>query len=211
MFYLITDQENKSWRNIQGGINTTHTENNPNYHFAVYDSPQTAAYMYPFYEKTESPKLWEVSGEITRSEGFRSKFSKLTSLKEFKITLPTKEQRITFGILCCMNLVMNPIFREWAIKYLKNEDQSPTTANEINEKLFSLLDCNWIASPENEYTYCAHTILTAVIINEPLILPAAAAHRAYYDSLEFSESLNLEQVAQIVNIMPANEIATLLK
>ena len=233
MFYLITDQDNKSWRDIVWGENVSHTENNPNYHFSVFNSPQTATYMYPYYERTlHFPKVWEVKAEnLARSEGFRSKFSKLTSLKEFKIALPTNEQRIVFGILSCMNLITNPIFKDWALKYLKGEDQTPESAFKVNEKLLEMMSCTWMGTPENQYFYCAHAILTAVAINEPFVLPATAAHRAYHDSLNFNfeapthelkpeeikqisnmapEELNLEQVAQIVNIMPAAEIASLL-
>ena len=212
MFYLITDQDNKSWREVQWAENVTHEEENPNYHFTVYNSPQTAVYMYPSYERTIiNPKLWECSAtNPSRSEGFRSKFPKLTSLREFNIAMPTNEQRITFSILCCLNTVTNPFFKEWSIKYLKGEDQTPESAFKMNEKLLSYLDTTWAGTPSHEYTNCCHAILTAIAINEPLILPASAAQRAYYDSLEFTQELNLEQTAQIVNIMPAAEIAALL-
>ena len=211
MFYLITDQENKSWNNVQWGENVTHQEDNPNYHFTVYNSPQTALYMYPAYEGTSQPKLWTAQAEFpSRSEAFRSKFPKITTLKEFSIDIPTNEQRFTFGILCCLNLVVNPFFRDWAINYLKGIDQSPETAIKVNEKLNSFIGATWLATPENEYTECAHTILTAVTINDPFQLPASAALRAYYDAIEMTMEINLEQTAQIVNIMPANEIAELL-
>ena len=209
MFYLITDQENKSWRDIQWGENVTHEEENSNYHFSVYHSPQVACYMYPCYEGIKNPKLWIASGENpNRDEGLRSKFSKLTTIKEFVVSLPTDDQRITFGILCAMNLVVNPLFRNWAKAYLLGEDQTKETAQKVSNQLVTQ-----IGEPmpvEYEYVSCTHAVLASVLLDDPALFAANAAHRAYYDSLELPEALNLDQVAQITNMLPGNEIATIL-
>ena len=209
MFYLITDQDNKTWRDIQWGDNVTHEEENSNYHFVVYNSPQVACYMYPCYEGTKNPKLWTAAGEhLTRDEGLRSKFAKLTTVNELPITLPTIEQRVTFGILCAMNLVLNPLFREWALKYLRGEDQTKESAHTVNEKLIAQLGTT--VPREHEYTACCHAVLASVMLDDPALFAANAAHRAYHDSLELAEPLSLEQTAQIVKMVSAVDIANLL-
>lgn len=165
--------------------------------------------MYPCYEGTKNPKLWTAAGEhLTRDDGFRSKFAKLTIVNEFPITLPTNDQRITFGILCAMNLVLNPLFRAWALKYLRGEDCTKESAHAVNEKLIAQLGTS--VPREHEYTDCCHAVLASVMLDDPAVFAANAAHRAYHDSLELPEALNLEQTAQIVNVVSASDIASLL-
>ena len=157
MFYLITDKDNTTWRDVQWGENVTHEEENPNYHFAVYNSPQAACYMYPFYEEFKNPKLWAASGENpSRDEGFRTKFAKLTTLNQLTSTLPNKDQRITFAILCSMNLVMNPIYRDWAVRYLKGDDQTKESAKLVADTLSEQSGTPLPA--EHEYTACCQAV-----------------------------------------------------
>ena len=75
MFYLVTDQNNKSWNGTQWGENVHHQDENS--HFVTYNSLDVASYMYPFYEEIVNPKLWLISGENPQYFGgnFRTKFS----------------------------------------------------------------------------------------------------------------------------------------
>lgn len=210
MFYLVTDQDNKTWRDIQWGENVTHDEENSNYHFEVYNSPQVACYMYPCYEGIKNPKIWlcTTGDNLSREDGFRTRFAKITTIKEFPISLPTIEQRITFGILCAMSLVLNPLFRNWALSYLLREDQTQATAHNINEKLVAQLGTEQVM--EHEYIACCHAVFAAVLLEDPALFSANAAHKAYYDSLELKEPLDLSKIAEIVNLVPASDIAGLL-
>lgn len=213
MFYLITDENNKTWRDIQWGENVTHEEENPNYHFVVYNSPQVARYMYPCYEGIKNPKIWIASGENPNAirgfpqklDGFRSNFSKLTTISEFSVELPTNEQRINFAILCAMNVAQYNPFTDWALKYLRGEDQTKESAQNLNDKLIAKLD---VEAPE-DYTDCCFAVLAYVTLGDP-VFAANAAHRAYHDSTEFEEPLNLDQMAQIANMISAEDIAALL-
>lgn len=210
MFYLLVDQDNKTWRDTQWGENITHEEENDNYHFVVYNSPQAACYMYPCYEGTRNPKIWTATGEnLNRDDGFRSKFAKLTTISELPITLPTNEQRITFGILCAMNLVLNPLFRDWALAYLKGDDQTKETAHEVNSQLVAQQGTG--IPEEYEYIDCCHAVLASVMLDDPALFAANAAHRAYHDSFELNIPLSLEEVAQIVDVVSMKDIATLLE
>jgi len=209
MFYLITDQDNKSWRDVQWGENISHDEENFNYHFAVYHGPQTASYMYPCYEGIKEPKLWLAAGRgLSMNEGLRSYYSQLTTTKEFAITWPTTEQRITFGILCAMNLVMHPEFREWGKKYLKGDDQTKESAHSLNEKL--LKEMGTEVTRDRQYVACCHAVFSSVLLQDPALFAANAGHRAYHDSLELTQALNLEQTAQIVNMLAPGDIAGIL-
>jgi hypothetical protein len=210
MLYLITDQHNRTFRDIEWGANITHEETNDNYHFPAYHSADVATYLYPSYDGIREPKLWTAEGENpSRQEGIRSKYAKLTTLQEHSIQFPDNEHRIVFAILCAMNLVLNPLFREWAIKYLKGEDTSKESAKVLSDKLLELLGDDTIP-PDHQYFDCCHAVLAAVLLDDPALFCANAAHRAYYDSLDMGIDLNLEQIAQVANIVPAAEIATML-
>jgi len=210
MLYLVTDQNNKTWRDIQWGENITHVEDNPNYHFAVYDNPLVAAYMYPTYDGITDPKIWEASGEGQSPDqiGFRNKYAKLTTLKEVEFQNPTTPQRMNFAILCAMNLVLHPEFRNWAIQYLRGIDQTKATAHTVSEILVSQIGTN--LPVEYQYYGCAHPVLAAVLLDQPAEFCANAAHRAYFDSLKNKEPLNLEQLAQIASLLPGIDIAEVL-
>lgn len=225
MIYL-TNQDNTDWKGTLWGENITHTEENPNYQFMAYKSLDVAAYMYPCYEGIKEPKFWECTGEgETPYEILRGRFKKLTTLKEVHLMefetfnaetnelkinkFPTNEQRITFGILCSLNLVLNPIFREWAVKYLNGTDPTKQSAQDCSEKLSeSVLDEK--TPPEHQYITCALAALGSVMLDDPALFAANAAHRAFHDSLELTEPLNLEQTAMIVNMMPRSEIVQIL-
>lgn len=200
MLYLITDQDNKTWRNVQWSQNTTNQENNPNFHFIAYKSPLVATYLYRAYENTQFPKIWSANSDATPStdDGIKAKYSSLTTINEFPIDFPNKDQAVTFAILCAMNLVPNQDFRNWGIQYLKGIDTSKETAHKINELL--LLD-------STNYVNAAISALGTVLLNDPFFFAANAAQRSFVDSKEINSPINLEQIAQIVNMLPAKDIA----
>ena len=216
MLYLVTDQNCQTWREVQWGINVTHIQTNPNYHFPVYDNLSVAAYMYPAYDGIENPKIWEAIGEgESRSQtGFRNKYAKLTTLREIPFQIPTIEQRISFAILCSMNLVLNPLFQTWALNYLRNVDRTKETAHVVSEEISKQSGSE--LPLEHQYTDCAYAVLAAVLFNHPgndtevAAFTANAAHRAYFDSLDQEINLNLENLIQIVDLIPLEEIAQIL-
>lgn len=210
MLYLVTDQNNKTWRDVQWGENITHEESNTNYHFAVYDSPLVASYMYPTYDGITDPKIWEAVGEGESHDqgGFRNKYAKLTTIKEVAFQNPNTDQRMNFAILCAMNLILHPVFRTWALNYLKGVDQTKETAHVVSEVLVEQLGTD--LPPEHEYYNCAHPVLAAVMLDQPAEFCANTAHRAYFDSLEQNIPLNLEHIAQIANLISGPEIAEVL-
>jgi hypothetical protein len=203
MLYLITDQDNRTWRNVQWAENTTNQEDNPNYHFIAYNSPLVATYIYRAYDNIQFPKIWtaKANNAATLSDEIKGKYSSITSVNEFQIDFPNKDQAITFAILCAMNLTPNQDFKTWAINYLKGVDISKETAHKINELLLN---------DDKNYVSTAIGSIGAVLLNDPFFFAANAAHRSFYDSKEFNNQIDLEQIAQIVNMLPAKDIAEFL-
>lgn len=214
MFYLITDQDHRTWRHIQWGENITHEEENPNYQFVVYPTLLIAMYMYPAYECPQNPKVWLAEGDLETAypailNGIRLKLPKLTTIKEVETQWPNSEQFMNFGILCTLSVVMNPQFKKWAIDYLKGIDRTKETAHKVNQYLEEIMG-NPEITPLDQYADPAAIILSAVMLDDPF-LAATAAHRAYHDSLELTSPINLEQTASIVNILSAFDIAQYLE
>lgn len=208
MFYLITDQENKTWGDVQWGENITNEQENENYYFVVYNSPETARYMFPSCEGIKNPKIWKCTGDnITKTEGFRTRFSKLTTIEELPFSLPTNEQKINFGILSSLNVVLYQPFKDWALDYLKGENTTKEIAQAMNARILARIDAS---DPREEFTDSCFAVLASVMLDDPDLFSANAAYRAYHDSTELEKPLDLEQIAEIVNNMSAKEIAELL-
>lgn len=168
--------------------------------------------MYPTYDgiaydKSVTPKIWEAVGEKESDEqcGFYKKYAKLTTVKEVPFQNPNINQRMNFAILCAMNLVLNDTFKNWAIDYLMNKDQTKETAHAVSEKLTTQLSED--LPPDQEYYTCAYPVLAAVMLNEPAEFCANAAHRAYFDAIDKNVPLNLEQLAQIAVTLTGPDIA----
>lgn len=208
--YLITDQEDKTWRNIQWGENVIHEETNTNYHFAVYDTPAVASYMYPAYDAIAEPKCWIATGEGVSpgSCGLRKKYAKLTTLKTYPLTVPSKEKRVTYALVCCLTLIVNPTFRIWALNYLRGTDQTLETLKIIENSLWDQMEQE--LPPAHDYCNCAFPLFAGLTNGQIEQYTAYAVHRAYCDSQERNDPLNLDSLAQIVDMLPPEQIAEAL-
>jgi hypothetical protein len=201
MLYLVTDENNKTIQH-QWGENITHEESNPNYLFNTYDDPHLAHFLFPAYDTFIQPKLWECHGEQeVNATDIRLKFRKLTTLKEIDIPLPTKQQRINFAILIGLNLVLNQDFKNWAVNYLNETDQSKEAAYALSEKI------NYQSLRSDDYLNCVHPILGAILLDDETFFSAMTAHRAWFDSLEMPQQINLKQLAQISMFINGKMIA----
>jgi len=201
--YLITDENNKTWRDIQWDVNTTHTEPNDNYHFYAYNSPIVALFMYPAYEgDVNNPKLWKGKGEeCSRDEGFRRRFAKFTTLEPIEVTFPTDEQRLIYGFINALTVAQNKKFNDWAMKYLKKEDQSIETAKKLLDEDGIMFD---------DKCGCAYALVAAIEKSDFLRYPAYSSHRAWHDSLDQRLPLDLEQGAQVALTVPFEDIVQIL-
>jgi hypothetical protein len=204
MYYLVTDEENKTIGNKLWGENVTHEQNNPNYLFTVYDNPLVAHMMNPCYEGYKNAKIWHCEGTDAKKIGFLYEFVKVTTKNQATTQPPTNEQRIYFAIVCCMNLIKNQIFRNWCLNYLKGIDRTTETAHKVFLELEESIKQKEL--PEgHDYISCAPACLAAVQLNDPAIFSANAAHRAYYDSPENSR-IDLNKIAEICVGLKPEEI-----
>jgi len=199
--YLITDSDNKTWRGEQWDVNVTHTESNDNYHFFVYPNPLTALFMYPTYEiDINNPILWKGKGEdISREWGIRNSYGKFTTLEKIEATFPTEEQSMIFGFINALAVARHKTFNDWALKFLKKEDETLESANKMLDNIVFEDNCS-----------CAHALVGGIEKKDFHRYAAYASHRAWHDSLDQRVPIDLEQAAQIALTVPLNDIIQIL-
>lgn len=199
--YLITDEHDKTWREIQWGPNITHSESNDNYQFYVYHSPLTLVFMYPSYEgDINNPKVWKCrANNLTRDEEFRQRFETLTTLEPVEVVWPTDEQRMTFACINALAIAKNKHFNDWAMKYLKKENQSLQAAQKMIRDIEFDDSCG-----------CAYALEAAIEKQDFLHFTAYSSHRAWHDGLDTKNKLDLDQTAQVVLTVSLEDIVQIL-
>ena len=206
--YLITN-ENNQYKNLVWTENITHSTTNPNFQFTLYKTPEIGSYLFPAYENFQNAKIWKSIPENFSQNDYLAKAYSVTTIEEIPTQFPTQEQRITCSILCSLTYVTNPIFKNWAINYLKKIDQSKETAHSVQEKLLDYPDN--VLNPEFNYVSPAINTLGSVILNDTMFLTANSILRTITDSKEFYSKFDLEKIIKICNMIPMEEIANLLE
>lgn len=189
MHYLVTDQDCKTWRGYHWGPGVTNTEENPNYFFAAYTTPEKALLMYPAYEDFSSARLWVVEGENSKPDHIRQEYKTFKCHGEYIINQPTHEQIRSFAICCCLILVDDKDFKEWCHRWLRNEDRTSESAMRIQKALIDRVG-------GEAYMSCAHACVTSTLVESPSLFAANAAHRAYYDSPQ-ENRLDLDLISSL--------------
>lgn len=180
----------------------------PQNNATLYKSPQIASYLYPAHQTLQNPKIYHCQIENASTNPYMAKGNVTNILNEVPHPFPTTEQRINCSILCSLTLVVNPIFKSWAINYLNKIDQSQETAEKTLDLLLDYEDN--VLNPEYNYVYAAISTLGSVLLNDPLFLTANSILRVISDSKEFSLTLDLEKIIEICNMLDSQTIAKLL-
>jgi hypothetical protein len=212
--YFVTNQENKTWRGLEWGENVTHSEENTNYQFWVYESPLVAAFMSPMYDGITNPKIYTCVGDTsTAKDHLRHRFKTLTSLKIHPNIVPTKSQSIIFGILAAINTVQTSLFSDWAKKYLQDGIVNEEEISKLEKQIIQLAyDENDELNMPAPYTSPCMAVFESVKSEFPEKFAANAAHRAFVDYHDdiISSPINLHQLATIALSVPQLEIIKIL-
>jgi hypothetical protein len=137
--YKLTDQNWKTRNNTKWGPNVTHvTHDNIDrklcssswIHF--YTDPVLAILMNPNHADFNNPVLWdaESTGEELH-ESLKSGAKGLTTIKIVETPEITIVQKVCFAILCSKHVYNNPLWIEWADKYLSGEDRTQKSAFDV--------------------------------------------------------------------------------
>lgn len=205
--YLVTNQENEFFPNKKIIAGITMHEENPNYIFATYKDILTAKFIQPTLENIENPKFWAVeTSNLVKKNVFREYHSTCKGIEIKESNIPTDEQYFNFAALLCMNYIKNKVFKNWILKYMKNEDRSKRTADAMSEKvrLQSYMDI------PHEETYLAptHALINSVVTGNFKTKCSHSAHKMISDS---PPTLNVQAFAHAAITMNTEEITKLIE
>lgn len=202
MHYLVTDQDCKTWRGHHWGAGVTNVEENPNYFFTAYSTPEKALLMYPAYEDFSQVRIWSAEGKPAAVANIKSDFKSLTSVEELGISTPTDEQMRSFALCCSLMLVNDAEFQAWGHRWLRGEDRSVESALRVQSAIAERVG-------EDVYVSCAHACVVAAMAESPSLFAANCAHRAYFDTPP-DRRLDLDLFAKLALTVPAEKLSEML-
>jgi hypothetical protein len=112
----------------------------------AYTSPLLAAFLNPIHGAFITPRLFEAEGhgECREDCGLKVGYTNVTLLHEILLPDVTTEQRITFGILCAMQVCRDEEFLLWAQEWLDGKDRTGEAA-EAAEAAGEAAAADWAA------------------------------------------------------------------
>lgn len=89
-------------------------------------SPELAILLNPIHAHIEEPRCWEVEcgGRESRDGGLKGGSRRVRLVREVPVPEITTEHRARFAILCAKAACNNPVWNQWADKWLSGEDRS---------------------------------------------------------------------------------------
>lgn len=213
MQYLPTDSDGRDWLNREWGPDKSHTTDNENHRPHTYHDPLTAVLLAPAFEEYPAftvGKLFTAEGTRSDNDLLRPGWFSLKTLSEVPIPDVTETQRITFGIVCALNVVTQPDFCRWAFDWLSGKDRTPESAGAIETKM---LDNVLVRAPEEclGAGHAAAASVKHVLPRDVKLYTACAAHRAWADSLAGKDAMNLTEIATVVFMFPPEQIGQMLE
>lgn len=202
MMFFITNKNNRTG-DFVWGENIKNQIDNKNFYFPLYESPEIALFLSPFYEKNNDFLIWEAIGEGDMiDEKIRKKFS-IVETKKIKEIKPIEVyQRINMAILCSLTVVKNEDYYKCCVDYLNQKETFPKTIKKKLEKI----EC------ESEEINAAFPVLSSFEeFTNKEALTAAAIFRSFHDALDFDFSLKLDKISLISTRLKTSEIISILE
>jgi len=150
--YKLTDSNDRTYGGCQWGENITHETSGqseicgPGWtHW--YSDPWVAVFLNPVHGEFDlkTAHLWEGEGEMVIHDcELKIGCTKATTLKRIPLPVLTPEQRIEIAIRCVLLVYEEPIFVQWAQKWLSGEDRSMEVIKRVKEIACSREEIAWV-------------------------------------------------------------------
>jgi hypothetical protein len=133
--YKLTDQNLQTYNGYQWELNKPKETSGkgelcgPGWlHF--YYSPELALFLNPLHANIDNPRLFkaEASGSFKDDRGLKGGATGLKITEEIPVVPPTLEQKVTFAILCALEVCEDSSFIKWANDWLSGKDRSAASA-----------------------------------------------------------------------------------
>jgi hypothetical protein len=151
--YKLTDKNDCTMGGTQWGENVTHAApgNGPLCSSAwlhAYIDPILAVLLNPVHADIKSPHIWECEGEVGATDhGLKVGCTSLTTQRRIPLPRVNRIQRVSFGILCAMEVRKNddPSFLAWARAWLSGKDRS-ASASDATAAAASAYDAAYVSA-----------------------------------------------------------------
>jgi hypothetical protein len=131
--YKLTDSNNQTHGATQWGEGIEHTASGkgqmcgPGWLHA-YRDPLLAVLMNSAHADFTNPVLWIADGDVGVDDGLKVGCTRLKTLSVIELPIITTEQRVTFAILCALEVCREPSFVKWANAWIDGTDRSAEAA-----------------------------------------------------------------------------------
>mgnify|MGYP001579972072 CR=1 FL=1 len=124
--YMLTNSKGESYGGTQWREGVTHCSLDL---IHLYEHPLLAVLLNPMYANFTNPILWEGEAEIvTNDNGLGLGAKEATTHQQIPLPRVTLEQRVTFGILCALEVYREKGWVKWAQGWLNGTNRSERTA-----------------------------------------------------------------------------------
>jgi len=137
--YKLTDQDLKTFNDFQwevgkeyeiSGIGELCSDGWLHY----YHHPLLAILMNPIHADIKNPRLWEVeaNGDHLDDKGLKGGCTKMKLVKELPLPEISLNQKISFGILCSLEVYKEESYVKWANDWLSGRNRTASAARTIH-------------------------------------------------------------------------------
>lgn len=207
--YIISNKNDEYWTGKKLIENETIIEENPNFQFVGFNSPEEANFFNPMFENLSDLKIWKCESKELVSQNWLHSINKsILPLSVYQIEELTDIQYITIAILGVISIVKNNKIRSYCYSYLKNQNRKPETAEKLYNKLSEL---NNNTRPEEEYIGPALPLLKGIKDNNLKPYCVKSLYRSICDSNIINNPLNFQIIYQAVKNLSLEDITERLK
>lgn len=161
--YKVTDGRGQTMGSTQWGEGVTHEASGRGTPLLcsdrvihAYIDPLVATFMEVEHTHFCNPLLWIAEGEIVVRSPTKVGCHSLTTIRRIDFPKVTTDQRVAFGILCALEVCDDPVFVEWAHKWMSGTDRTSYTAEMVTSYLMHNSSNGAAVCAANAVVYAPH-------------------------------------------------------
>lgn len=207
--YILSNQIDEYWTGKKFIENELVTEDNPNYQFIGFNSPEKAKFFNPMLQNLPELKIWECEPKESASQNWLfTTYKSVLTKSVCQIDDLTDLQYIAMAILGILSVIRNNKIRCFCFDYLRNKNRKPETAEKLYKRLS---EKNNNTRPEEEYIGPAWSFLNGIQSNQIKHNCTKSLYRSICDSHCIDAPLDFQNMYTMVKTFSLEEIADKIK
>lgn len=207
--YIISNQNDEYWTGKKFIENELITEENPNFQFMGFDSPEEAKFFNPIFQNLPEIKIWKCESKEPVFKNWIYLLNKsILPLSICETEDLTDLQYTAMAILGILSVIRNNKVRCFCFDYLRDKNRKPETAEKLYNKLS---EPNKNIRPEEEYVGPVWSLLKGIKNQNFKYHCTISLYRSICDSNSTDKPLNFQTIYQAVRNLSLIEIADRIK